>query len=62
MSYECAFQVKDIIQNMQTDQTSAKQKAVMREINSGDIRKLFKGGKNDALEESDTCIAHRIQY
>lgn len=47
---------------MQTDQTSAKQKAIMREINSGDIRKLFKGGKNDALEESDTCIAHRIQY
>lgn len=47
---------------MQPDQTSAKQKVVMREINSGDIRKSFEEGKNNALEGSDTCIAHGITY
>lgn len=46
--------MKDIIYSIQTDQTSAKGKAVMNEINSGDIRKLFERGKNDTLEESNT--------
>lgn len=34
------------------------QTAVIREINNRDIRKLLKRRKNDALEGSDTCVAH----
>jgi len=45
MSHESAFQVKDVIWDLQTDQPSAKEKAVMREINIGDIRKLFEKGE-----------------